>query len=171
MTKTGGFKLFPMRFWIAPHLAFLVQWLRVLGVNVQLWDRRVILGQEEEAVVQWDRYPLPLEGIRINPITLSTPTQQALLKEFFELSGLQPGLEQMFKRCLRCNSLLIPITHEDAKQKWPDIPEYVLQTQKHFNWCNHCRKVYWAGTHVRNMIRTLEGWGVISNPKKSENFF
>jgi uncharacterized protein with PIN domain len=150
-----------MRLWIAPHLAFLVQWLRVLGVDVRLWDKGVILGQEEETVVQWVRYPLPLEGIRINIITLLESTRETLLKEFFNVLDMKPDLAQMFKRCLRCNSQLNSITQDEAQQKWPEIPEYVLQTQKRFNWCNRCRKVYWAGTHVRNMIRTLEGRGLI----------
>ncbi|MGA3083941.1 MAG: Mut7-C RNAse domain-containing protein [Thermodesulfobacteriota bacterium] len=151
-----------MRFWIAPHLAFLVQWLRVLGVDVRVWNKRVILEQEEETFVQWVRYPLPLIGIRIKRITLYASTREALLKEFFDVLDSKPRLAQMFKRCLRCNDLLIPLNQYEAKQKWPEIPEYVLQTQKHFNWCNRCRKVYWGGTHVRNMIRTLEGWGIIS---------
>jgi uncharacterized protein with PIN domain len=150
-----------MRFWITPHLAFLVQWLRVLGVDVRLWDKRVILRQEEETVVQWVRYPLPLDGIRINIITLLESTRETLLKEFFNALDMKPDLAQMFKRCLRCNDLLMPLNQEEAQQKWPEIPVYVLQTQKRFNWCNRCRKVYWAGTHVRNMIRTLEGWGLI----------
>jgi len=150
-----------MRFWIAPHLAFLVQWLRVLGVDVRLWDEEVILGQEEETVVQWVRYPLSLAGIRINIITLLESNRETLLKEFINALDRKPDIPQLFKRCLRCNSLLMPINHKEAQQKWPEIPEYVLQTQERFNWCNRCRKVYWAGTHVRNMIRTLEGWGLI----------
>jgi uncharacterized protein len=160
-----------MRFWIAPHLAFLVQWLRILGVDVQLWDKGVTLDQEEEAIVQWDRYPLPREGTLINKITLSSPTRDTLLKEFFEVTGRQPSLTQMFKRCLRCNSLLVALSPEEAKDKWPTLPPYVFQTQKRFNWCDRCQQLFWAGTHVRNMIRTLVDRGIISHPNKAENIF
>jgi uncharacterized protein with PIN domain len=166
-----GSQPLPMRFWIAPHMAFLIQWLRVLGVDVQLWDKGVILDPEEEAVVQWDRYPLPLEGIRITRITLSASTKETLIKEFVQIAGLQPNSAQMFKRCLRCNSLLMALNPEEAKNKMPDLPAYVHQTQKSFNWCDHCHQLFWAGTHVRNMIRTLEGWGIISVPNKTENIF
>jgi uncharacterized protein with PIN domain len=158
-----------MHFWIAPHLAFLVQWLRILGVNVQLWDKGVILGREEETLVQWDRYPLPFEGTPINRVTLSSSTRDTLLKEFFNVTGIQPNLAQMFKRCLRCNSLLVTLSPVEAKNKWPDLPAYVFQTQKRFNWCDRCKQLFWAGTHVRNMIRTLEDWGVIPDLNKSEN--
>ena len=158
-----------MRFWIAPHLAFLVQWLRVLGVDVRLWVKGVTLDPEEEAIVQWGRYPLPQEDIPIKIITLLSSTKDALLKEFLHVTGQQPGLSQMFKRCLRCNSLLIALSPEEANNKWPDLPPYVFQTQKHFNWCDHCRQVFWAGTHVRNMIRTLNEWKVIPDRENSED--
>jgi uncharacterized protein len=154
-----------MRFWIAPHLAFLVQWLRVLGVDTRLWDKGVPLGAEEETVVQWSPYPLPITRTNIKILSLSSSSREDLLREFFEVLGNQPILSELFKRCLTCNSLLVPLNQEEAQQRRPDIPEYVLGTQVRFNWCDRCGKVYWAGTHVRNMIRTLEEWGVIArNP-------
>jgi uncharacterized protein with PIN domain len=156
------------KYWIASHLAFLVQWLRVLGIDVRLWDKEVVFGrEEEEAVVQWDRYPLTLSQQRIRIISLSASTREALLKEFFVKTGIQPDPSRMFTRCLRCNSLLLALNPEEAKNKWPDLPVYVFQTQKHFNWCDRCQQLFWAGTHVRNMIRTLEGWGIIPDPNKS----
>ena len=130
---------------------------------MRLWDKGVILDPEE-AIIQWDRYPLPLEGTPIKRIILSSSTRESLLKEFFEVTGIRPGLSQMFKRCLRCNSLLITLSPEEAKDKWPALPPYVLKTQKHFNWCDRCQQLFWAGTHVRNMIRTLEDWKVIPDP-------
>jgi len=154
-----------MRFRIAPHLAFLVQWLRVLGVDVRLWDKKKIFGDKEETVVQFCRYPLPLEGKGIKTITLSSSTRQDLLKEFLNVAGFQPPSSDRFKRCLRCNSPLIALSPEEAKNKWPDLPAYVFQTQKRFNWCDRCKQLFWAGTHVRNMIRTLEDWGVL--PKET----
>jgi uncharacterized protein with PIN domain len=150
-----------MRYWIAPHLAFLVQWLRVLGVDIRIWEKKASLGTEEETVVQWAPYPLPFEGTRAQIITLSPSTRQALLKEFFEVTGTRPAHSQLFTRCLRCNNVLFPLNPEEAREKWPDLPPYIFQTQKRFNWCDQCRQLFWAGTHVRNMIRTLEEWGII----------
>jgi uncharacterized protein len=151
-----------MRFIIAPHLAFLIQWLRVLGVDVQLWYKGKTFAVEGEAVVQWAPYPLPIEGTKAQIITLSSFTREALLKEFFEVCGFRLDVSQMFKRCLRCNNLLISLDPDEAKRKWPELPDYVYQTQKRFNWCDRCGQLFWAGTHVRNMIRTLEEWGVIA---------
>lgn len=159
------------KYWIAPHLAFLVQWLRVLGIDVRLWEKEVVFGREAaESVVQWARYPLTLSHPGIPVISLSASTPETLLKEFFIKTEIQPDPARMFKRCLRCNTLLMTLIPEEAKNKWPDLPVYVFQTQKHFNWCDRCRQLFWAGTHVRNMIRTLEGWGILPARKKEENF-
>jgi uncharacterized protein with PIN domain len=151
-----------MPYWIAPHLAFLVQWLRVLGLDVHLWAQRTIPGDKEETVIQWARFPLSLKGPDTKTVTLSSSTPQDLLKEFFHSAGFQPSPSDRFKRCLRCNSLLIPLSPEEARNKWPALPVYVFQTQKSFNWCDQCKQLFWAGTHVRNMIRTLEEWGIIA---------
>jgi uncharacterized protein with PIN domain len=156
-----------MVFCIAPHLAFLVQWLRVLGINARLWSKKDP-ARQGEAVVQWKPYPLPLGEIRMEKITLSASTPQALLKEFFEVSGFRPEVSKMFKRCLRCNTLLTGLTPEEALAKWPELPPYVYQTQHHFNWCEKCRQLFWAGTHVRNMICTLEEWGIIGKEPEKE---
>lgn len=152
-----------MRFFIATHLAFLVQWLRVLGVDVQLWDKKKTFAVEGETVVQWAPYPLPIERTKARIITLSSSTREALLKEFFEVTETRPNSSQRFTRCLRCNNALIPLKPDEAKEKWPELPDYVFQTQRRFNWCERCGQLFWAGTHVRNMIRTLEEWGVIVN--------
>jgi uncharacterized protein with PIN domain len=155
-----------MNFRIAPHLAFLIQWLRVLGVDVRLWDKKNPV-KKGETVIQWKPYPLPLGNIPVHTITLSSSSPEVLLREFFEVSGIRPEVSERFKRCLRCNSPLMGLTPEEAIGKWPDLPPYVFQTQKYFNWCTQCRQLFWAGTHVQNMIRTLEEWGVITkDPEK-----
>jgi uncharacterized protein with PIN domain len=149
-----------LRFRIAPHLAFLVQWLRVLGIDVLLWEKGRILDRDKETVVQWDRYPLPLKEKGLPMISLSASTLPDLLREFLSVIRFQPKVWQRFTRCLRCNSRLVSLTPDEAKKYWPELPEYVYQTQKKFNWCDSCRQLFWAGTHVQNMVRTLEEWGI-----------
>jgi uncharacterized protein with PIN domain len=148
-----------MRFWLAPHLAFLLQWLRILGFRVRLWRKGMDGWDREDAVIQWERYPLPVSGVRV--ISLSAAEPGALLKELYDRLNWVPDRTRMFKRCLRCGSRLTPLNPEQAFLKWPLVPPYVLQTQHHFNWCESCRKLYWAGTHVQRMVKTLENWGVI----------
>jgi len=156
-----------MRYRIAPHLAFMIQWLRVLGFDVKTWEKKELLDPLHDALIQWEPYPLPLprKGRGLTVITLSGATLPQLLKEFLEQSGQQPDPEKMFGRCLRCNTPLIPLPPDTVKALWPELPEYVYRTQKRFNRCPTCGKFFWEGTHVRNMRRTLSDWGVL--PKET----
>ena len=105
-----------MRFFIAPHLAFLVQWLRVLGVDVQLWDKRKPFPVEGEAVVQWAPYPLPVEGTEARIMTLASSSREALLKEFFEVSGARPTFHRCSNVAFVVTTCLFPWTRRRPKK-------------------------------------------------------
>jgi len=36
------------------------------------------------------------------------------------------------------------------------IPVYIYQTQKKFKVCRFCGKIYWEGSHVKNMLAELK---------------
>ena len=57
-----------------------------------------------------------------------------------------------FSRCLRCNEPLAPVDKAEVADR---IPDYVAHTQKSFSQCSICRRVYWPGTHLSNMIGEL----------------
>ena len=53
-----------------------------------------------------------------------------------------------FSRCLVCNEILISVKKEEIKGK---VPFYIFQTKDEFSCCPKCQKIYWAGTHQKNM--------------------
>jgi uncharacterized protein with PIN domain len=36
------------------------------------------------------------------------------------------------------------------------VPAYVFKTQSHFKRCPGCRRIYWGGTHRRNIYQRLK---------------
>lgn len=58
-----------------------------------------------------------------------------------------------FIRCTVCNKELVKIEKEKIKEK---VPEYVFETQNEFVTCPACGRIYWRGTHWRNVIETLQ---------------
>ena len=52
-------------------------------------------------------------------------------------------------RCIDCNSLLEKTQKEDVKDK---VPPYVFKTHSTFIYCSRCKKYYWKGTHLGNMV-------------------
>jgi len=59
-----------------------------------------------------------------------------------------------FSRCLVCNTALEPAP-ELARAR---LPPAVLATVAEINYCRQCDKLYWAGGHVRRMLRQLHAW-------------
>ena len=58
-----------------------------------------------------------------------------------------------FTICLECNQPLL----EKSKQQVKDlVPPYVFQTQSQFMECLTCHRIYWRGTHWREMTKKLE---------------
>jgi uncharacterized protein with PIN domain len=65
--------------------------------------------------------------------------------------SLQEEIEP-FSRCIECNCLLKPVKKHAVKNK---IPHY---TYKHFNEfavCPQCQRVYWKGSHYKNMEQSI----------------
>lgn len=61
--------------------------------------------------------------------------------------GLRPDRERFLTRCLECNTELEPT---DASG---EVPETV-EDRQHWR-CPGCGKVYWLGTHARDMLARL----------------
>jgi hypothetical protein len=51
-------------------------------------------------------------------------------------------------RCSVCNGVLSPLNKRDARDR---VPEQVLRTASAFFQCRACERVYWEGSHVKNM--------------------
>ena len=56
-------------------------------------------------------------------------------------------------RCLECNSLLVSVDKERIRLQ---VPAYVFKTQSHFKRCPGCQRIYWGGTHRRNIYQRLK---------------
>lgn len=68
---------------------------------------------------------------------------------------IQPFIdpEIFMKRCIECNTLLESIAKEDIEAY---VPEYVYHHHKDFKQCPSCKKVYWEGTHTKEMNKWIE---------------
>lgn len=58
-----------------------------------------------------------------------------------------------FSRCLICNEVLMSVTKESVKGK---VPFYIFQTKQEFASCLKCQKIYWAGTHRKDMQKRVK---------------
>ena len=148
-----------MRLWLAPHLAQLKKVLRMAGLDTRIWKKGVGGFEPEDRVVQSVRYPLPVKGVTV--VSLVSVEKGEQLREVFNALAFKPDRTDLLGRCIRCNHPLKRLNSEDLACFQSRIPIYIRQTQRHFSHCERCTRIYWQGTHARNMIRRMEESGII----------
>lgn len=63
-----------------------------------------------------------------------------------------------FSRCIHCNGLLNSITAQEitSSNLLCQIPDYIFQKYNEFSICSKCKKIYWKGTHYRNLTEKIK---------------
>ena len=145
----------PPRFVIDGMLGSLARWLRLLGYDADYDNRRddaelVRLARAEDRVLLTrDRELAARRGVQALLIASQTLDEQLaqVTAAFPRAPGSSPA------RCPVCNAVLVPATREELTDR---LPAYVLKKHRDFRRCPGCDRVYWPGSHWRNMQARLE---------------
>jgi hypothetical protein len=143
-----------MKFLVDAPLGGLAKWLRFLGFDA------------DGAVFKPGALPPPLQGTvlltvnrrlanldRPDVLVLTGREKEAQLQEVCRRLGLSwRGLKPL-SRCVRCNRPLADLPREEARSR---VPEHIYLTQKAFFVCPACNRVYWPGSHLAGITRTLD---------------
>jgi len=62
--------------------------------------------------------------------------------------------EPVMERCTACNAHLRKATDEDVKRAGSLVPEHLVSEGKEFWICERCGKIYWPGSHWKNIRKT-----------------
>ena len=137
----------------------MAKWLRILGFDTAYYKS----GAPQDLLERARR-----EGRRIltrsEDLKRRDPSEVVLLKSEFLFDQIQQVLEDLklrketrpFTRCSECNTPLEPRSREEARGR---VPFFVYQTQTKFGYCPQCDRVYWEGTHHKEMVKQLERLG------------
>jgi len=75
------------------------------------------------------------------------------LKELIQKGHISLNAENLFSRCLLCNVLIDEIPRGEAEGK---VPDFIFYQQQAFYRCSQCRRIYWQGSHQKNMQKKVE---------------
>lgn len=136
------------------------RWLRILGLNVvynpSLSDDELIeLALRLKATILTRDKGLAAEASRLGLEVLEVfgGTEVERVGFLLRRLGLKPVIDPSRSRCPVCNQTL----KEASKRQVVDlVPKAVLNRQDRFWICTGCGKVYWLGSHFRNMKKFLE---------------
>jgi uncharacterized protein len=156
LTRVRAAPLREVRFVLDVHLGRLARYLRMLGFDAR-W--RNDAGDEELALTSATEHRVLLtrdagllkrrivtHGYRVREA--DPPRQLAEVVRRLDLARTAAP----FRRCLRCNELLLEVRKEDVAG---ELPPRVRERQDAFRRCPTCGRVYWAGSHHRRMERLV----------------
>ena len=147
------------KFIVDINVGRLAKWLRVLGYDalfvpdaddgglVQIAQRegRILLTKDGRLLERRLFTSGQLKAVRVWGDHFTEQVRQVVSK-----LGLDTTND--FSRCIDCNEALFEVAKEEVRDR---VPPYVFQTQEEFKECPVCHKVYWRGTHWRNMRQEL----------------
>jgi len=88
---------------------------------------------------------------RIIRIMEDKPSLQ--LRELIQKGYVSLKEGTLFSRCLFCNILLDEIPRDEAEGK---VPDFIFYQQKDFSRCPQCLRIYWQGSHLKNMRKWVD---------------
>lgn len=146
------------RFVADAHLGGLAHMLRMLGFDT-LYDNHfhddkivALAGEEGRIVLTRDRELLKRCAVTYG-CYVHTLKSEAQLREVVGRFNLARSARP-FTLCLHCNAPLRPVDKASVLDR---LPPRVRENYERFSTCGVCGRVYWEGSHWRNMRRVLEG--------------
>ena len=139
------------------HLGTLASLLRLLGFDVLYrndYDDATlarISSEEQRILLTRDRGLLKRSVVAYGYHVWETDPERQLV-EVVRRFGLA-GAAAPFRRCLRCNGVLEPVTKAEVLDRLePKTKRYYDE----FAICRVCDRVYWKGSHHEHMRQRLE---------------
>ena len=147
-----------LRFLLDNHLGRLAAYLRMLGYDTlyrndyQDEELAETASREGRILLTRDRRLLMRKIIHYGYwVRSQVPRKQ--LQEVLDRYGISPG-PTPFQRCLRCNSLLRPVSKSEIFDR---LEPLTRQYFDEFRLCPACNQIYWKGSHYERMGRIIQG--------------
>lgn len=158
------------RFVADAHLGGLAHMLRMLGFDT-LYDNHfqddaivALAEQEGRIVLTRDRELLKRRTVTHGCYVHAMKSEQQL-REIVERLDLA-RTARPFTLCLHCNAPLRPV---DKARVLDRLPPKVQAHYDRFSTCDACGRVYWEGSHWRNMKKVLDGLLSNVHPPGTDN--
>ncbi|MGA7951485.1 MAG: Mut7-C RNAse domain-containing protein [Thiobacillaceae bacterium] len=158
LLRLRDYPLRETRFVADAHLSGLAHMLRMMGFDT-LYDNHfhddaivAIAEQDGRIVLTRDRELLKRRAVTHACYVHALKSEQQL-REIVERLDLARSARP-FTLCLHCNVPLHPI---DKASVFDRLPPKVQANYERFSTCDSCGRVFWEGSHWRNMRRVLDG--------------
>ncbi|WP_138431172.1 Mut7-C RNAse domain-containing protein [Fodinibius saliphilus] len=147
----------PERFIADIHLGKLTKTLRLLGFDTCLnakWKERDIIriSNEEERMILTRDIGLLRHGDTETGYWIRNTDPDKQIKELFQRFKLSEHILP-FSRCMECNGKLSEVALSDIQNR---VPPKVQEWHSLFYQCQGCKKIYWKGSHFKDLHLKVE---------------
>ena len=147
-----------MKFLCDDNLGKLATYLRLLGYDT-FYQATISDAQVLSTMLKEGRVVLTKDhnlASRIEPTSLvliesDNPEQQ--IRQVIERLRLKSDQALLFSRCLLCNSECLNVSKDEIKER---VFPYILRTKETFKKCPTCGRIYWQGSHYKDMVARLK---------------
>lgn len=146
-----------MKFVADVHLEKLTKYLRLCGIDTYyrtgLNDKEIIdrAISDKRAILSRDKEMLKNKKVT-HGYWIRSQYPRYQLKEVFLRFDIKKPIA-LFTRCLECNGLLKKVTKKKILDR---LLPMTRRYYRKFKMCNDCKRIYWNGSHYRNMKREIK---------------
>jgi uncharacterized protein len=154
------------QFLVDRMLGRLVAWLRIFNYDtksalelglVHDEDNELVLLAKADGRVLLTRDLELTERARKAGVTAILIRPEDVKEQICELMNHFPiETEPVMERCTACNAPLRKATENDLERIKRDAPVHLVDEGKEFWLCDRCGKIYWQGSHWRNIRKMSE---------------
>jgi hypothetical protein len=142
-----------MKFLVDLPLGGLAKWLRFCGFDAEIRRLGAALPPPApETYILTRQESLKKRG-RPDLLFIRGDAPETQLQEVLGFLKISPNQFKPLSRCSRCNQPLSPIPREQAQGR---APEHVFHYQEQFWECPRCRRLFWPGSHLPAILKTLQ---------------
>ncbi|MCE5295789.1 MAG: Mut7-C RNAse domain-containing protein [Euryarchaeota archaeon] len=140
-------------------LGSLAKWLRITGYDASYArdekDDDILMKARAEGRVLLTRDKLLAQKAGDDGVFVDSEVIDEQIRQVFGLFHLH--FDEKGTRCALCNGDLVVVPKEEVS---PLVPPRSLAMTDDFLRCSGCGKIYWKGTHWKNILEKLKRLGI-----------
>lgn len=141
-----------MKFAVDCMLGKLAKWLKILGFDAIFFSKiedeeLMAIAQKEDRILLTRDTGIIERARRLSTLLIESENWREQVKQVLDHFGIWEDVEPN-SRCIECNTPLKEISKERAKNL---VTPFVYKTADAFALCPGCERVFWRGTHLKDM--------------------
>lgn len=144
-----------MKFLCDEMLGTLAKWLRILGYDTEyakdMRDEDIIemAKKEDRIILTRDK---GLYSKAQNAVYIENRKLEEQIKKVIDVCKLEIKEDMILTRCTVCNTKVIEVDKDKIRDKIPEHNKFWM--------CPKCNRIYWIGSHWKNMEKTIKSIGI-----------